>query len=158
MVATLDMQAKQMRQLRRKNEQLKQQLEDIHEITRDNDAMVAMLHRLALLLLAREDDWVTPAQALLKRKLKISECHIMIISDNKSLATQIMRLPMGGRLDKIALCPHITQTAAKHGYYHLPLRRDRRAKGLLTLTLSQPLKQGADDFCRRLAELLSAAL
>lgn len=158
MGAVLTMRATEMASLRDKNRRLNRRLAEMETVIRDNDATVTMMHRLAVLLIVREDGWRARAESLLRRGMKTAGAHIHLLKDSADpLSAKIARLPAGGRADDSPLCEGATKGAL---YYHLPLKNERRAAGLLTLTLRQKrdFREGEDDFCRRLAALLSAAL
>lgn len=158
MSAVLNIRATEISSLRDKNRSLHRRLVEMESVIRDNDAMVAMMHRLAVLLIARNDDWRTHAESMLRRGMKTAGAHIYLLQNSTDpLSTKIARIPVGGRADDSPLCDDVIKGAL---YYHLPLKNGRRAAGLLTLTLRQKrdFREGDDDFCRRLAELLSAAL
>ena len=156
--AVLSMRAAEMASLRDKNRRLRRRLAEMDAVIRDNDATVAMMHRLAVLLVARGGDWRARAELLLRRGMKAADARIDVLDDSAdSLSAKVARLPAGGRADDSPLRDGAAKGAL---YYHLPLKDGRRPVGLLTLTLRQKrdFRDGDDDFCRRLAALLSAAL
>ena len=158
MGVVLNIRAQEAEALRGKNRVLRRRLAEREEIIRDNDAMVSILHRLSLLLVARESGWRGRAEELLRRGLKAAECAVIIFDRrHETLAGKASRLPAGGRISETPL-----QGVASAGalYYHLPLKRGRRAAGLVILkfTPKNRFREGGDDLCRRIAELLAAAL
>ncbi|MGI9307504.1 MAG: hypothetical protein ACR2P5_09445 [Gammaproteobacteria bacterium] len=143
--------------LRGKNRSSRRETAAREDILRDNDATVAVLHRLSLLLIARKTGWQRQAEILLRRGFKAAECNIAVFGPRDALAVKASRLPAGGRADDAPLSGAQKKAAL---YYHLPLKQGRRAAGLLTLAFRQKehLREGDDIFCRRLAALLAAAL
>lgn len=157
MSAVLNIRATEIASLRDKNRQLRRQIAEMESIIRDNDATVAMLHRLSALLIARESGWRAKAEQMLRRGMKSADARIHLLKSADPLSAKVAKLPAGGRADESPLCKTKTRGAL---YYHLPLKDGRRSLGLLILTLrqKQDFQDGDDDFCRRLSALLSAAL
>ncbi len=158
MGVVLTIRAQEAESLRGKNRLLRQRLAEREEIIRENDAMISMQHRLALLLLARKTGWRGEAEILLRRGLNASECGIVVFDRrHESLAAKTVRLPAGGRVSETPL-----RGAAVAGalYYHLPVKCGRRAVGLVILKFfpKDRFREGGGDLCRRVAELLAAAL
>lgn len=185
MGAIIDIRAADMKALREKNRALRRALADIEGIVRDNDTTVALLHELALLLIARRRDWRQRAEKLLCRGMQATTCQIMVFNKtHAALAKATKRLPIGGcSLEGMLLengnlsTPAVktkkstvakTAKTAKNNkttkvktpvYYHLPLRRANKMHGLLILTMRQSaMRDGDDTLCRRLSALLVAAL
>ncbi|MDM5147723.1 hypothetical protein NQX30_04995 [Candidatus Persebacteraceae bacterium Df01] len=158
MAQSLDIRAREITTLREKNRLLQRQLTDARNIAADNDAIVTMMHDVSLLLIRRDTEWLQKTETLIRRGMKAGSCRIMIFNnDMKALATKTARLPAGGRADKLPL----DNSAAKtEGYYHLPLKRGRKAVGLVILTTlsGKKFSAGDDTFCRRLAQLLAAVI
>lgn len=160
MSAVLTMRANEMASLRDANRRLTRRIAEMEAIVRDNDSTITMMHRIALILVARERGWRERAEKLLQRGMKTAGAHIYAPepdNDGGDIAKKIARLPAGGRADDRALCKEAKKGAL---YYHLPLKNGRRVAGLLTLTLKhrRDLMEGEDEFCRRLASLLALAL
>lgn len=157
----LSIRATEIASLRDKNRRLRRRIAEMESVIRDNDDTVTMMHRLSALLIARESGWRAQAELLLRRGLKAADADIYSLSSAADpLSAKIAKLPAGGRADDSPL--RQTAAAMTKGalYYHLPLKSGRRPAGLLTLTLRQKgdLRDGDDEFCRRLAMLLSAAI
>ena len=160
MGAVLDIRATEMAKLRDKNRRLRRQLSEIEEIIHDNDAMVLLMHRLSLLLIGRAKNWQGEAELLLRRGMKAAGCRIIVMADNRAVAQlsgRISRLPAGGRAEQT---PLVGTADADAVYYHLPLKQGRKVLGAVIFSMRQAthLRPGDDDFCRRLAALLAAAL
>ena len=154
----LDIGAKEIVGLRRVNRKLRQRLTEIENIIHDNDVMLSMLHHIALLLLHRPQDWPQRAETLMRRGMKVSGCRLMVFSaSDKTTAAQTARLPAGGKPAQTPLDPKAPKAAV---YYHLPIKQGRQAVGLITFSTRQDKDfiRGDDEFCRRLAQLLAAAL
>ena len=170
METVLNIRAAEMTALREKNRRLRRLLAEMRDIATENDAMVLSLHRLSLLLIARRPDWQTRAESLLRREWRAAECKIVVFArGDAALKTRAARLPAGGRADKHSMLADDSPSSAKRksaadsnsdfaAHYHLPLRVGRQTKGLLALTLREAARGGDDDFCKRLAALLAAAL
>ena len=170
METVLNIRAAEMTALREKNRRLRRLLAEMRDIAAENDAMVLSLHRLSLLLIARRPDWQTRAESLLRREWRAAECKIVVFArGDAALKTRAARLPAGGRADKHSMLADDSPSSAKRkpaadsnsdfaAHYHLPLRVGRQTKGLLALTLREAARGGDDDFCKRLAALLAAAL
>lgn len=156
--AVLSIRATEIASLRDKNRQLRRRIAEMESILRENDATVAMMHQLSQLLIVRQRGWCARAETLLRRATKSAGAHIFVLKNAADpLSAKISRLPAGGRADNSPLSAKTTKGAL---YYHLPLKHGRRPLGLLTLTLRKKsdLQDGDDEFCRRLAVLLSAAI
>ena len=170
METVLNIRAAEMTALREKNRRLRRLLAEMRDIAAENDAMVLSLHRLSLLLIARHPDWQARAESLLRREWRAAECKIVVFArGDAALKTRAARLPAGGRADKHSMLADDSPSSAKRkpvadsnsdfaAHYHLPLRVGRQTKGLLALTLREAARGGDDDFCKRLAALLAAAL
>ena len=170
METVLNIRAAEMTALREKNRRLRRLLAEMRDIAAENDAMVLSLHRLSLLLIARRPDWQARAESLLRREWRAAECKIVVFArGDAALKTRTARLPAGGRADKHSMLADDSPSSAKRkpaadsnsdfaAHYHLPLRVGRQTKGLLALTLRETARGGDDDFCKRLAALLAAAL
>ena len=170
METVLNIRAAEMTALREKNRRLRRLLAEMRDIAAENDAMVLSLHRLSLLLIARRPDWQARAESLLRREWRAAECKIVVFArGDAALKTRAARLPAGGRADKHSMLADDSPSSAKRksaadsnsdfaAHYHLPLRVGRQTKGLLALTLREATRGGDDDFCKRLAALLAAAL
>ena len=170
METVLNIRAAEMTALREKNRRLRRLLAEMRDIAAENDAMVLSLHRLSLLLIARRPDWQARAESLLRREWHAAECKIVVFArGDAALKTRAARLPAGGRADKHSMLADDSPSSAKRkpaadsnsdfaAHYHLPLRVGRQTKGLLALTLREAARGGDDDFCKRLAALLAAAL
>ena len=170
METVLNIRAAEMTALREKNRRLRRLLAEMRDIAAENDAMVLSLHRLSLLLIARRPDWQARAESLLRREWRAAECKIVVFArGDAALKTRAARLPAGGRADKHSMLADDSPSSAKRksaadsnsdfaAHYHLPLRVGRQTKGLLALTLREAARGGDDDFCKRLAALLAAAL
>ena len=170
METVLNIRAAEMTALREKNRRLRRLLAEMRDIAAENDAMVLSLHRLSLLLIARRPDWQARAESLLRREWRAAECKIVVFArGDAALKTRAARLPAGGRADKHSMLADDSPSSAKRkpaadsnsdfaAHYHLPLRVGRQTKGLLALTLRETARGGDDDFCKRLAALLAAAL
>lgn len=159
MGTVLDIRAAEVSELRGKNRRLRRQLAEIEEIVRDNDAMVLLMHRLALLLIVRAPNWRGEAELLLRRGMKAAGCRIITIDGRADarLSSQISRLPAGGQVAEKPLIDTVDSAAV---YYHLPLKHGRKVKGAVIFSMRRAthLRPGDDDFCRRLAALLAAVL
>ena len=173
METVLNIRAAEMTALREKNRRLRRLLSEMRDIAAENDAMVLSLHRLSLLLIARRPDWQARAESLLRREWRAAECKIVVFArGDAALKTRAARLPAGGRADKHSMLaddspssvarrkpkPAADSNSDFAAHYHLPLRVGRQTKGLLALTLREAARGGDDDFCKRLAALLAAAL
>ena len=156
MSTVLTIRANEIASLRDTKRQLLRKVADMEAIAHENDIAVAMMHRIALLLIAREFDWRKKTEKILQLGMKAVGAHIYTQHAGE-LAAAISRLPAGGRADTAPLHDGVKRGAL---YYHLPLKSGRRIAGLLTLTLKnkQDLLEGDDEFCRRLASLLTSAL
>ena len=158
MGTVLDIRADEMARLRARNRRLREQLNEIESILHDNAEMVDAMHRLSILLIAREKDWITRAESILRRGLGANAAEIHVVrATNKTLSAQIARLPVAGRADDAPLRANVGKGAL---YYHLPIKEGRRVKGLLTLSFRRKtaLRSGDDELCRRIGAMLSAAL
>ena len=158
MGVVLTLRAQEMETLRGKNRRLRRRLAGLEEIARDNDAMVSMLHKLSLLLVARKSGWREEAELLLRRSLKAADCSIVVFGRrHEPLSAKTARLPAGGRVSETPL-RGVAETGAL--YYHLPLKHGRKAAGLVILKFlpKNRFREGGADLCRRTAELLAAAL
>ncbi|MGU9951917.1 MAG: hypothetical protein ACNYPH_06400 [Gammaproteobacteria bacterium WSBS_2016_MAG_OTU1] len=156
----LNIRAAEITALREKNRHLRRRIADINNIAAENDAMIVLLHRLSLLLIARKKDWHADAELLLRRGFKAAACQITVLKRGDTvLNKKIAALPLGGRTDKEPLVVAIGgATSGVKVYYHLPLRSARKNIGLLTFVMRNEVQAGDDDFCQRLSALLAAAL
>lgn len=174
--SVLDMRADEMASLREKNRRLRRRLAEAESIACENDAAVAMSHRLALLLITKENGWQKKAEVIVRRGWNASAAHLHLFAkpasalsaSDKQLAAKLSRMPAGGcQTDSPLLSgkggakADKSDKAGKYAtYYHLPIKDGRRVLGVLTLSFRKKdafIKDGADDFCRRIAALLSAA-
>lgn len=158
MGTVLDIRADEMSKLRDRNRRLRERLTELESILHDNAAMLDAMHRLSILLIAREKDWISRAESILRRGLGANAAEIFIVrATNKTLSAQIARLPVAGRADDSPLRAESEKGAL---YYHLPLKKGKRVKGLLTLSFRRKaaLRGDDDELCRRIGAMLSAAL
>lgn len=154
--AVLNIRAVEMSALRRKNRELRRQLSELEGILHDNDSAVTMLHRLALLLIARPAGWRGKCEELLRRGTNSAGCKIIVFGKSHAgLLGKAAKLPAGGRVDDLPFVKVVESSV----YYHLPVRAGSKTKGVVIFSMKRAaFREGDDDFCRRIAALLSAAL
>lgn len=159
----LNIRAKEMASLRDANRRLRRRISDMEATATGNDKMILAMHRLALLLIAREGDaesdgWRVRAGEILRRGFGSAACIVLLADDMTAPArARASKLPAGGASSSSSLSARARKAPL---YYHLPLRRGRKTLGAAEFAMrrTDDLREGDDALCRRLAELLAAAL
>lgn len=160
-MAFIDLRSREIAEWRSNARTLAARLADIQEIAEENDHILLTLHQLALLLIKKQGDWRREAEKLLRRRLSLVYCEWHVFSAKNAadvaLARAVAKLPAGGRAMDEPLTPPPRKARA---YFCLPLPGKKQPAGLLTLASRHEKAfagNAADDFARRLAELLAAA-
>ena len=156
----MDIRASEISGLRRSLGEMKKQLADIDAAARDNDAILAALHKLALLLISGKKKWRADAEKMLARALpKVSRCRIITLADmTAAQLRQVAKLPAGGAA---FLVDDAFAAGGLPSVYSLPLKKGAAVCGLLLLYSrgKNAFPSGtANDFALRLGQLLSAAM
>ena len=155
----IDVHVPELPKWKKKSRELARQLRELEETAVANDAILLTLHQTALLLITRKDDWRGQVEKLLKKRLSLAYCRLFIYSATDKAPAAASRLPATGRLSHQ---PSAALADEKAGaYLHLPLKKNGKTAGLLTMAAKRAEDFPADasrDFARRLAQLLSAAL
>lgn len=155
----IDVHAPELAKWKNRAGALAQQLQQLEETAAANDDILLTLHQTAVLLIERKDGWREQVEKLLKKRLSLAYCRIIVYSVADKAPAAAARLPVAGRLSH---SPNAALADKKAGaYLHLPLKKSGKTAGLLTLAAKRAEDFPANsshDFVQRLAQMLTATL
>ena len=160
MPSMIDIRSREIIGLRKAFQDLQEKLTEIDTAARANDRVLLILHKIALLLIEKKNGkWISEAEELLQRGLKLSACHIATLDSDK-LKTAAASLPKDGKTSSEPLDIKLSSPRGRE-YFHLPLRKNKKNIGILVLCSGRKgffPDDASRDFVLRLAQLLAEAL
>lgn len=155
----IDLYSKEKGSRRRNATTLAKQLAALEATARANDAILLLLHQVALRLIERGERWQGQITQLLKKQLGLADCRLVLIAkEDKELARAAKALPRRGQISDR---PLFAGNKKAKSFFYLPVYKGKRLAAVLVFAAAKPnaFSPAADrDFIYRLGEMLAAAL